>query len=64
MQLTTLEASKKSGLSMSHLRLLLGEGKIKGRQAQLTSVRNIWLVDEKSLKSYLKKDRKPGPKAK
>lgn len=60
MELTTFEASKKYKLSTGYLRLLLGRGEIKGRQAQMTSQRKIWLIDEKSIKNFLKKDRKPG----
>lgn len=64
MPITTYEASKKYRLSMTHLRLLLGKGILRGRQAPLTDTRKIWLLDEASLKSYLKKDRKPGRKPK
>ena len=64
MLLTTYETSQKYNISTSHLRRLLAAETIKGRQAAITPKRIVWLVDERSLKSYLKKDRKPGPKAK
>ncbi|HBG62180.1 MAG TPA: DNA-binding protein [Candidatus Omnitrophica bacterium] len=62
MLLTTFEASEKHGVSMSHLRLLMRTGKIKGREANITSNRTVWLIEESSLIKYLKTDRKPGPK--
>ena len=63
MFITTYEASIKHGLSTSHLRRLLANGIIQGRQASITSKSLVWLVEEKSLRRYLKKDRTPGPKA-
>lgn len=64
MLLTTFETSQKYNVSTSHLRRLLASKTIKGRQAAITPKRVVWLVDELSIKSYLKKDRKPGPKKK
>jgi hypothetical protein len=64
MLLTTWEASQKYNLSTSHLRRLLGGGTLKGRAAQITSQRSIWMIDEKSLQQYLAKGLKPGPKKK
>ena len=64
MNLTTLEASEKYGISMTHLRLLLAKGTIKGRQARLTAAKVIWLIDEKSLLKFCKKRPKRGPKPK
>ena len=64
MSLTTYEASKKYGLSTGYLRYLLGRKSIKGRQAKITSKGNIWLIEEPSLKAFLKTERRPGPKPK
>ena len=64
MEITTFEASEKYGISKGYLRLLLGKGQIKGRQAGINAARAIWLIDEKSLKQFLKKERRPGPKKK
>ena len=61
--MTTYEASRKHGLSTAHLRRLMDKGVIKGRNAKLTPKRAIWLIDETSLKKYLSKERRPGPKA-
>jgi len=60
--ITTYEASKKYGLSTSHLRLLLSRKTIQGRQAPISSTRNIWLIEEPSLRAYASQERKPGPK--
>ena len=49
--LTTLEAANKYKLSMRYLRVLLANGKIKGRQAAITLSRGIWLIDERSVTS-------------
>lgn len=53
------EAAELSGLSHSHLRLLVRQKKIwaikKGRD---------WLTTEEAVKTYLVTDRKPGPKTK
>jgi len=60
MELTTYEASKKYKLSTGYLRLLLGEGRIKGRQARIKENTSVWLLDETSLKAFLGTERKPG----
>jgi len=64
MELSTYEASKKYNLSTGYLRLLLGKKSLKGRQIQTTAKTFVWLIDEASLKKFLKKDRRPGPKIK
>jgi len=64
MELTTYEASKKYGFTTRYLRHLLEVNAIKGRQAKMTTLKVIWLIEENSLKRYLKKERKPGPKRK
>jgi len=51
------EASKHSGLSASHLRLMLRRGKIWGMK-----ISRDWLTTEKAVKEYLTRERKPGPK--
>jgi hypothetical protein len=63
MELTTYEASQKYGLSQGYLRLLLGKRILKARRIQITKRIAIWLIDQRSLKSFLKRPRrKPGPK--
>ena len=64
MNITTYEASKKYNLSTGYLRYLLGKKAIKGRRATLRKKAYVWLIEESSLKGFLKKDRKPGPKKK
>jgi len=64
MELTTYEISIKYGISTSHLRRLLARKIINGRKAEITSKSVVWLVQEDSMKKYLRKERKPGPKAK
>jgi len=56
---TTLEASRLTGLSDSRIRQLLGKGLIKGRK-----MGPIWLVSSASLQKYISLDVKPGPKPK
>ena len=63
MLITTWEAHKKYGLSTAHLRRLMIQKVLKGRQAPITSRRKVWLLDEDSLEKYLKTDRKPGRKS-
>ncbi len=63
MQITTWEAHKKYGFSTAHLRRLLAQGVLKGREAPITSRRKVWLLDEDSLKKYLKTERKRGRKS-
>jgi len=62
MELTTYEASEKSGLSTSHLRRILAKNIIKGRLAKITTKSTIWLINDMSLKKYVGSVRKPGPK--
>ena len=62
--LTTYEASRKFKLSMGYLRLLIGKGILKAESVKVTSKRVIWLIDEASLKAFLKTPRTPGPKPK
>jgi len=62
MLITTWEAHKKYGFSTGYLRTLLGKKILKGREAPITSRRKVWLLEEDSLKKYLKKDRKRGRK--
>jgi hypothetical protein len=51
------EASKLSGLSTSHLRLLVSRGDIWG----LKLGRN-WVTTAQTVREYLAQDRRPGPK--
>lgn len=62
--LTTLEASNKYKVGTRHLRYLLTHELIQGRQAVISSRNKIWLIDETSLKEYLSRKRKRGPKPK
>ena len=55
--ITLSEASKLSGLSPSHLRLLVSRGDIWGKKLG----RN-WFTTEQAVTDYIKLDRKPGPK--
>ena len=57
------EASLKYGVSTRHLRHLLTEKKlIQGQRFKISSTRDIFLIEEASLKRYLKHRPKPGPK--
>lgn len=59
-QLITLsEAAQLSGLSHSHLRLLVRKGKIWGAKLGIG-----WVTTEAAVKKYLATERKPGPKRK
>jgi len=59
-QLITLsQAAKISGLSHSHLRLLVRQGKIWG-----TRVGFGWVTTEAAVRKYLATERRPGPKKK
>jgi len=60
--LTAYEASKKYPLSVSHIRRLMRQGKLKGCPAEITSKSIIWLVTESSLKRYTAQEHKPGRK--
>ncbi len=64
MLISTFEASQKYKFTTRHLRHLLETEIVKGRQVRITSLKCIWLIEENSLKKYLEKERKPGPKAK
>jgi len=57
--LTTVEASQRYGFSSGYLRNLMRRGLLKGRRSGV-----IWLVDETSLKQFLRTERKRGPKPK
>lgn len=57
-QLITLtEAAKRSGLSRSHIRLLVRQGRIWGRK-----MGRDWFTTEAAVIEYLSAERKPGPK--
>lgn len=57
-QLITLsEAAEKTGLSHSHLRLLVRHGKVWG-----TKLGHSWVTTETAVRRYLATERKPGPK--
>ena len=57
--ITLSEASDLSGLSPSHLRLLVSKGDIWGKKLG----RN-WFTTAQAVTSYIKLNRKPGPKPK
>ncbi|WP_162909889.1 helix-turn-helix domain-containing protein [Aggregatilinea lenta] len=57
-QLITLsEAAERFGLSHSHLRLLVRQGKVWG-----TKLGFSWVTTEAAVNTYLATDRRPGPK--
>ncbi len=56
---TLYEAAKLSGLSPNHLRRLVSEGEIWGEK-----LGRDWFTTEHSVKEYLARDRRPGPKPK
>ena len=58
--LSVTEASTRSSLTGSYLRRLLASGAIKGKKLGGAT----WAIDERSLTAFLKKERRPGPKAK
>jgi len=58
--ITTYEASSKYCLTGSYFRRLMREGKLKGREADVTASRTMWLIDEDSIKKYLANAPKPG----
>ncbi len=60
--LTTYEAFEKYHLSTGYLRVLMSKGVLRGYQAKINSSRSIWMIKEASIKEYLAKERKPGPK--
>ena len=51
------EAAKRTGLSASHLRLVVRRGEVWGRKLG----RN-WLTTEQAVRDYLAQEHKPGPK--
>ncbi len=53
------KAAELSGLSHSHLRLLLRKGEIWGRK-----VGRDWFTTEQVVREYLARDHRPGPKPK
>ena len=53
------EASSYSKLSKRHLRLLLEQGKIKGKK-----IGRDWITTKDEVKKYLSTNPKPGPKPK
>jgi len=53
------EASKLSGFSPAHLRLLVKQGKVWG-----IKIGRDWVTTTSSLQKYLDSDRLPGPKPK
>jgi len=57
-ELSTQEASQRSGLSRNHITYLLRQGKLEGRNFG----HRLWLVYADSLDRYLGTPHKPGPK--
>ena len=55
--ITVSEASKLSGYTPQHVRLLIRQGLINGRRSG-----GIWLVEASSLRNYINNAPKPGPK--
>jgi excisionase family DNA binding protein len=51
------KAAGRTGLSASHLRLLVRQGKVWG-----IKVGRDWLTTERAVREYLAGDRRPGPK--
>jgi hypothetical protein len=51
-------AAKLSGLSTSHLRLLVRQNDIWGRK-----IGRDWFTTEQAVREYLARDHKPGPKS-
>jgi hypothetical protein len=52
-------AAKISGLSPSHHRLLVSQGELWGKK-----IGRNWLTTEKTVREYMARDRRPGPKPK
>ena len=52
------EAAELSGMSQSHIRLLVRTGKILGKK-----IGRNWVTTEQSLRIYLAMERRPGPKS-
>ena len=57
--ITLQEAAKFSGLSASHLRLLVRQGDVWG-----VKLGHYWLTTPQAVEEYLARDRRPGPKPK
>ncbi len=53
------EAANRTGLSASHLRLLVRRGEVWGKK-----VGRNWLTTEQAVREYLAHEHKPGPKPK
>jgi excisionase family DNA binding protein len=53
------EAAELSGLSASHLRLLVSRGDILGQK-----IGRNWVTTAQAVQEYLTQDRRPGPKPK
>jgi len=53
------EASKLSGISPNHLRLLVGKGLIWGKK-----IDTFWVTTEKAVNKYQSRGIRPGPKLK
>jgi hypothetical protein len=53
------QASKLSGLSPNHLRLLVGKGIVWGKK-----IDTMWITTEHAVNTYLAQERKTGPKLK
>ena len=53
------EAAEFSGLSHSHLRLLVRNGEIWGKK-----MGRDWFTNAQAVQEYLARDRRPGPKSK
>ena len=60
--LSTYEAGRKYNLSQSYLRHLIAKDTLKAEGVRVSRERIIWLIDEASLKAFLKTPRTPGPK--
>ena len=58
--LTTYEAAKKLGCTTGYMRRLMNEGRIKGRRAQISGSREMYLIDALSLRAYMKNRPAPG----
>lgn len=56
--ITVSEASKVSGYTPQHIRLLIRQGLITARRAG-----GIWLIEASSLRHYIGSNPKPGPKS-
>jgi len=57
--ITLRDAAELSGLSHSHLRLLVRKGEIRGEK-----MGRDWLTTARAVYEYTARDRRPGPKSK